>query len=120
MSFANRTDAGPRVFGIAAAVVVGAIAFFASMGPAALDPTRLDWIFIGGLDTSMQFVGWHMFRYDDWSWPPGATPSYGYPVGVPAPAASRCNCSARRCSCCLLHFFITQESRGTSGRSSVH
>jgi hypothetical protein len=68
------------VFGIAAAVVVGAIAFFASMGPAALDPTRLDWIFIGGLDTSMQFVGWHMFRYDD-SWPP-ATPPYGYPVGT--------------------------------------
>lgn len=64
------------------AIAFGVAAFFTAFGWAALNPTRLDWIFIGGLDPSMQFLGWHTFRYEKWSWPPGATPSYGYPIGT--------------------------------------
>jgi hypothetical protein len=62
--------------------VAGALAFFAAIGQSVLGPQRLDWILLGGLDPSVHFVGWHMYRHEAWSWPLGAIRSFGYPVGT--------------------------------------
>jgi hypothetical protein len=71
-----------RPASVVLAAIVGAIAFGCALGWTVADPTVLDWIFIAGVDPSTHFVGWHMFRYDAWTFPFGSIHSYGHPVGT--------------------------------------
>jgi hypothetical protein len=66
----------------ALAAVIGIVVFARSVGLGVIDATRLDWIFLGGIDPSFHFAGWHMFRYEPWTFPLGAVHSFGYPVGT--------------------------------------
>lgn len=63
------------------AAAVGAIAFERCLGIAVLDTANIDWIFRWGIDPSVNFMGWHMFRNEAWAMPPGILHSYGHPVG---------------------------------------
>jgi hypothetical protein len=65
-----------------AAALVGAAAFERAFGFGVLDPTRLDWILRAGIDPSVNFLGWHMFRHEPWTHPLGAIETLGYPVGT--------------------------------------
>jgi hypothetical protein len=59
----NRERAAKRPgAGAAAAATLGAAAFAFGVGLGTLDPRRLDRILIGGIDRSIHFLGWHMFR----------------------------------------------------------
>jgi Family of unknown function (DUF6311) len=70
------------VLAAAAAATFGAAAFAFGVGLGTLDPRRLDWILIGGIDPSVHFLGWHMFRHEPWTQPLGAIRSFGHPVGT--------------------------------------
>lgn len=47
-----------------------------------LRPQNVGWLFNGGVDPSIHFVGWHMFRFGPWQWPIGSTYNLGHPVGT--------------------------------------
>jgi hypothetical protein len=62
------------------AALVGA-ALFAWIGSwRIISPTSVDWVL--KLDWQHHFMGWHFFRNDPWSWPPGLISSYYAPVGT--------------------------------------
>jgi hypothetical protein len=70
---------------VVATVVAGAIGaavFLASLGIAPLRPSNAGWLFNGGIDPSIHFIGAHMHRFAEWSWPPGAVDTLGHPVGT--------------------------------------
>jgi hypothetical protein len=57
----NRERAAKRPgAGAAAAATLGAAAFAFGVGLGTLDPRRLDWILIGGIDPSVHFLGWSL------------------------------------------------------------
>lgn len=78
---ANRgTDGFPGWFVPAIAGLAGAVFLIASLGPAAIHPTNIDWLMHA--DFRLHFLGWHLFRYSPWSLPVlGATPLLIWPVG---------------------------------------
>jgi hypothetical protein len=59
--------------------IVGAVALIASLGPANVHPTNIEWLMHA--DFRLHFLGWHLFRYGPWSFPIGATPLLIWPVG---------------------------------------
>ena len=63
-------------------MAAGALAFHSCVGLAVANPTNADWIFTGGIDPSIHYVGWHMFRFAPWGMPPGVVPNLGFPVGT--------------------------------------
>ncbi len=60
---------------LAAALAIGAAAFFAFCGWWVLIPTNIAWLDAG--DRAMHQLGWMFYRAAPWSWPPGASPRLG-------------------------------------------
>lgn len=71
-----------QMVSVAGGMAAGAIAFRLCVGLSVVDPRAVGWIFQGGVDPSIHFIGWHMFRAAPWSLPPGLIPTLGYPVGT--------------------------------------
>ncbi len=71
----------PSRLALVLAAAAGVLVFERCLGFAVLDTQALDWIFHWGIDPSVNFMGWHMFRNEPWSLPPGILHSYGHPVG---------------------------------------
>lgn len=61
---------------------IGFLVFARCLGFGIVDPANLHWIFVGGVDPSQHFTGWHMFRHEAWTLPLGVVRSFGYPVGT--------------------------------------
>ena len=53
-----------------AGLAIGGAFFLAVAGPRMVTPTAVDWAM--QLDWRIHFLGWHIFRGEPWSWPPGA------------------------------------------------
>ena len=62
------------------ASVTGAGFFAWIAGLRVLSPTSVDWVL--KLDWQHHFLGWHFFRNEPWSWPPGVIRSYYTPIGT--------------------------------------
>ncbi len=60
--------------------LVGCVAFASSLGLVLADPRRYEWLLRG--DWAVHFLGWHLFRRGPWTWPLGASPLLGWPVGT--------------------------------------
>ena len=67
---------------MALSAVIGGVVFERCLGLAILDPRFVSWIYLWGADASVTFTGWHMFRSEPWTIPPGAIHSFGHPVGT--------------------------------------
>lgn len=72
----------PRRLTLLVSLLVGVAVFGLSLPFIILDPGEVGWMFVGGLDPSGHFLGWHMFRHDAWHWPPGAITTFGHPIGT--------------------------------------
>jgi len=59
-------------------LMLGVLAFFAIVGPRALNPTNIAWLDQG--DPATHYLGWLFFRNSDWSFPIGLNPSYGLEI----------------------------------------
>jgi hypothetical protein len=78
--------------GIAAGAFVGGIFFVWIAGLRVINPTQFEWLM--KLDWRINFLGWHLFRNDPWSFPPGTITGYlagegttiGFTDSVPAAA----------------------------------
>lgn len=57
-----------------AGLAMGGAFFLAVAGPRMVTPTEVDWAM--QLDWRIHFLGWHIFRGEPWSWPPGALSGY--------------------------------------------
>ena len=57
---------------------IGAIAFFLFLGPAALAPGNLGWLWQG--DSWQHYLGWGLYRHGPWGLPLGLNPSYGLDI----------------------------------------
>ncbi len=57
-----------------AGLAIGATFFLVIAGPRIVDPGDVDWTM--QLDWRIHFLGWHIFRGEPWSWPPGALVGY--------------------------------------------
>ena len=64
------------------AAALGFLAFLYFFDARILDPTRIDWV--SSADSATYFLGWHIFRHEAWSWPPGLLKGYatGYGASV--------------------------------------
>jgi hypothetical protein len=62
------------------AALFGAALFAWIAGWRVLSPTSVDWVL--KLDWQHHFMGWHFFRNEPWTWPPGLISSYYAPVGT--------------------------------------
>jgi Family of unknown function (DUF6311) len=71
-----RRFAGPLL-----GAVVGVIAFESGFGLELASPERVRWLMVGN-DTTIHFLGWHLFRHRPWTFPLGANPALQYPVGT--------------------------------------
>jgi hypothetical protein len=60
---------------------IGLTAFALSLGLRIVNPWHTAWVLPDG-DHRIHFLGWHMFRHEPWTLPPGAVNSFGYPVGT--------------------------------------
>lgn len=72
----------PRSITRVVSLLVGVAVFGLSLPFGILEPGAVGWMFVGGLDPSGHFLGWHMFRHDAWHWPPGAIANFGHPIGT--------------------------------------
>lgn len=63
-------------------VVIGASLFLVLLhfGPGVLSVSNFGWLM--QYDWAEHFLGWHFFRYEPWTFPPGAVNNYFYPVGT--------------------------------------
>lgn len=61
-------------------MLIGAIVFFSIYGNKILDPTFIKWTLQG--DASQNYLGWHFFRSEPWTFPLGVIKSYRYPQGT--------------------------------------
>ncbi len=64
--------------------ICGAIGFAVSWfryGYKVLNPTEIDWL-LGSWDTHIHFLGFHMFRFENWGWPLGWIKGFLAPVGT--------------------------------------
>jgi hypothetical protein len=59
-----------RLFGL----VIGVSFFLWVAGPAVVSPVNVDWTM--KFDWRIHFLGWHIFRGEPWSWPPGLLSGY--------------------------------------------
>ena len=57
-------------------LLVGVIAFLAVVGPRALDPTNIFWLY-GGFDPTQHYLGWAIFREGPWTFPIGLNSNFG-------------------------------------------
>jgi hypothetical protein len=64
--------------GIAAAVLLGAVAFLVYCGWWVLIPTNIAWLDFG--DRAMHQLGWMFYRAADWGIPPGRSPLLGIEI----------------------------------------
>lgn len=64
--------------GIFIAIAFGCFAFFVIVGPKALNPVNLDWIY--GIDPTQHYLGWTFFRYGPWTFPLGLNPHFGLEI----------------------------------------
>lgn len=55
---------------------VGIAAFFVIVGPRALDPTNIFWLY-GGFDPTQHYLGWAIFREGPWAFPIGLNTNFG-------------------------------------------
>ncbi len=69
----------PRAVAILLPAAFGLAAFFVVAGHRALDPTNL--ALFDNPDSVVGYLGWHFFRFDDWSFPLGLNPDYGLELG---------------------------------------
>lgn len=72
MVFSARMSA--RILPPIAGLAIGALFFLFIAGPRIISPTEIDWVM--QLDWRIHFLGWHIFRGEPWSWPPGALVGY--------------------------------------------
>jgi hypothetical protein len=63
---------------VAAALLLGLLAFLLVVGSAPLDPTNIAWLTQG--DAATNYLGWAFFRTSPWGWPPAANPAYGLDI----------------------------------------
>ena len=61
-------------------VVIGASLFLVLLhfGPGVLSVSNFGWLM--QYDWAEHFLGWHFFRHEPWTFPPGAVNNYFYPV----------------------------------------
>lgn len=60
------------------ALVMGGLAFYLVVGPNALDPSNLEWIY--GIDPTQHYLGWAIYRYGPWTFPIGLNPYFGLEI----------------------------------------
>ena len=60
---------------------IGFTAFALSLGLSIANPWHTAWVLVEG-DHRIHFIGWHMFRHEPWTLPPGAINTLGYPIGT--------------------------------------
>lgn len=65
-----------RDFSFLYPLLLGAIAFFLTVGFAPLDPNNANWI-LGRLDPTQHYLGWLFFRSGEWTFPVGLNPLFG-------------------------------------------
>lgn len=70
-----------RILTISAGVLIGAAAFFFICNPGLLNPLNVGWVFPFG-DSAPHFLGWHFFRSEPWTAPPGRIEGYCFPRGT--------------------------------------
>jgi hypothetical protein len=61
------------------AVLLGGVFFFSVFGVGILDPTHTAWLMNN--DPGQHFMGWHIFRHEEWHFPPGRIAHFGIPDG---------------------------------------
>lgn len=59
-------------------ILLGVAAFFACVGPRALDTSNIAWLVEG--DFAQHYLGWVFFRNSSWTFPIGMNPDYGLEV----------------------------------------
>jgi hypothetical protein len=59
--------------------VMGAAYYTVALGMRLLDPREIGWL---ADDRLTHFLGWHVFRREPWTLPPGRIATLGYPVGT--------------------------------------
>ena len=69
-----------RKAGAAGGALLGAAFFVWVSGWRILDPREIGWMM--RFDWPIHFFGWHFFRTEPWSWPPGLIHAYYYPLGT--------------------------------------
>ncbi|MCX6112671.1 MAG: DUF6311 domain-containing protein, partial [Proteobacteria bacterium] len=62
-------------------VILGFLVFTVIFGWKILDPTYFDWLTSYNNDPIMNFLGWHFFRFEDWTFPLGLIKNFGTPDG---------------------------------------
>lgn len=60
---------------------IGGLFFLLVLGIRVLSPAYIDWLFNND-DSTQHFLGWHFFKGETWTLPPGKIASWGYPVGT--------------------------------------
>jgi hypothetical protein len=60
--------------------LVGAAFFLWTAGLRIVDPSEIGWMM--RFDWPIHFFGWHFFRSEPWSWPPGLIERYYFPMGT--------------------------------------
>ena len=63
-----------------AAAALGFAAFLYFFDWRLLDPTHIGWV--SGADRATNFLGWHFFRHESWTWPPGLLQNYASSIGA--------------------------------------
>jgi hypothetical protein len=71
---ANRSRLAPFV-----AAGLGFAAFLFFFEWRLLDPTHIGWV--SAADRATNFLGWHFFRHEPWTWPPGLVRNYASGIG---------------------------------------
>ncbi|MHB0776536.1 DUF6311 domain-containing protein [Halomonas sp. WWR20] len=78
MNLANKNRHLAWYASVCLAALLGAMQALWLYG-AALDPRHVIWLLSEG-DSFQHFIGWDMFRRDDWRWPLGINPTLGYAI----------------------------------------
>jgi hypothetical protein len=60
---------------------LGAVFFVTILSPKILNTSYINWLLARG-DPAQHFLGWHFFRNDPWSLPPGLISSLNTPIGT--------------------------------------
>lgn len=59
---------------------LGLLVFINLLGLKMVDPTQIPWLMRG--DWEWQFLGWHIFRHENWQFPLGKITGFWYPIGT--------------------------------------
>ncbi len=62
-------------------LLAGLVYFFYRFGYATFNPVNVNWL-LHDCDPGMNFIGWHFFRSEPWTLPPGAIHRYFAPIGT--------------------------------------